>query len=234
MHFHVFQHVSFEGPAEIGRWAALHGHDMTCTHFHRGDSVPPRHDYDWLIVLGGPMGVADEARYPWLAPERRFIAEAIAKGRTVLGICLGAQLIARALGAVVRKNPCKEIGWFPVYRDPALAGTLLSGVFPDEVEVFHWHGDTFDLPAGAVPVASSAACRNQGFVLNDRVVGFQFHLETRPEAAASLVRHCSADLDDSASVQGAEEILADPAKFHVINKVLHDVLTRLAAATQPR
>jgi len=233
MHLHIFQHVPFEGPAEIARWAALHGHSMSTTHFHRGEAVPPQHDYDWLVVLGGPMGVADEARHPWLVAERRFIAEAVAAGKTILGICLGAQLIARALGAAVKKNPCKEIGWFPIRRDPALADSFLGEVFPAEIEVFHWHGDTFDLPPGAIPVAASAACHNQGFILDERIVGFQFHLETRPEAAASLLEHCRADLEEAPTVQSAEEIMADPARFEAINRVLHDVLTRLASHPYP-
>ncbi len=235
MHLHIFQHVPFEGPAEIGRWADLHGHEMTYTHFHRGEVVPMRHDYDWLIVLGGPMGVDDEAQYPWLAPERRFIHEAIAADKTVLGICLGAQLIARALGAAVGKNHCKEIGWLPIRPDPALASTLLGGVFPPQIEVFHWHGDTFDLPAGAVPVASSEVCRHQGFVVDNRVIGFQFHLETTPEAASRLIEHCGADLvDGGAATQTAEEIMADSEKFNIINSLLHDVLDRMAKVADGR
>ncbi len=216
------------GPAEIACWADSHGHVMTTTRFYLGEQLPAQHSYDWLVVLGGPMGVADEAWHPWLVPERHFIKAAINAGKTVLGICLGAQLIARALGAAVRKNPCPEIGWFEIRRSEEAALSILDPVLPATIEAFHWHGDTFDLPNGALPLASSAACQNQGFILDDRIIGFQFHLETNDGAAGRLLEHCGAELVDSPYVQTADEISSNPARFDKINQVLRAILSQLA------
>ena len=116
------------------------------------------------------MSVNDEAQLPWLRDEKVFIASAIDQNKGVLGICLGAQLIANALGARVYPNTVKEIGWFPVFAEPAQPGTF---VFPKSTQAFHWHEETFDLPAGAVHLARSAVCRNQAFQFGTRAVGLR-------------------------------------------------------------
>ena len=138
--------------------------------------------------MGGPMSVNEEAVHPWLRPEKRLISQSIEVGKTVLGICLGAQLIASALGARVFPNARKEIGWFPVRR-PTGSVPDLARLFADGIEVFHWHGETFDLPHGAVKFLESDACENQAFSLGSRVLGLQFHLETTHASAASLMEN---------------------------------------------
>jgi GMP synthase-like glutamine amidotransferase len=160
----------------------------TTTRLYEGAPLPRPAELDWLIVMGGPMSVNDENRHSWLRPEKRLISQAIEAGESVLGICLGAQLIASALGARVFPNGCKEIGWFPVRRSPG-SNVELAQLFSEGPEVFHWHGDTFELPSGAVGFLQSEACSNQAFVLGSRVLGLQFHLETTPQGAAALIEN---------------------------------------------
>ncbi len=191
MHAHILQHVPFEGPGSIGDWLAGNAARVSSTRFFEAAQLPPPAGIDLIIALGGPMSVNDETQFPWLQDEKRFLAEAITGGKAVLGICLGAQLIASALGARVYPGAGKEIGWFPISAEPAAAGCF---AFPARTDVFHWHGETFDLPAGAVRLASSAACRNQAFQIGARVIGLQFHLETTPGSAAALIDHCVDEL----------------------------------------
>lgn len=224
MRIHHLQHVAFEGLGSIEPFLLARGHHLTMSHLYRGDTLPDVADIDWLIVMGGPMGIYDEDKYPWLSNEKRFIRQAIEQGKTVLGICLGAQLIADALGAKVIANPWREIGWFRISRADGVEDTLLADALPAETEVFHWHGDTFDIPTGAAPLASSDACRNQGFIYDNRVVALQFHLEITPQGAMALIEHCRDELDGSRYVQNEHEMLADPAWFMSLNHVMHDVL----------
>lgn len=223
----VLQHVPFEGPAAIEKWIDDKGASLSVTKLYQGESLPSQNDFDWLIVMGGPMGVDDIEQYPWLIQERRFIFGTIESGKYVLGICLGAQLIAAALGAVVKKNEYREIGWFKVKRASHIAKTVLSDIWPESFEVFHWHGDTFDLPRGAKLLASSEACVNQGFILDNQVVGLQFHLEVTPDSVASLVENCSNELDGSEYVQSIDNLMATELLFIEANKLLYSVLERL-------
>ncbi len=224
---HCFQHVPFEGPGAIGTWATRSGHRLSCTRFCDGDPLPALEDVDWLVVMGGPMNIHDERAYPWLRREKHFIESAIQARRIVLGVCLGAQLIADVLGARVYANRFKEIGWFPIQRTPEAATTRAGSALPEEIEVFHWHGDTFDLPSGAVHLARSEACANQAFVYRDRVVGLQFHLEATRAGAEQLVVHCAAEIVEGPFIQQPEVMLADESRFSKINDVLVRLLDRL-------
>ena len=162
MRVHYLQHVPFEGIGSIKNFLIEKGHELTCTKLYEKEKLPPAQNFDWLIVMGGPMGVYDEQIYPWLKLEKKFIKEAISSGKTVLGICLGAQLIADTLGARVYQNKYREIGWFDIIRSKEAENTLLAKALPQKAKVFHWHGDTFDIPNGAIPLARSEACQNQG------------------------------------------------------------------------
>jgi GMP synthase-like glutamine amidotransferase len=224
---HYFQHVPFEGPGAIATWATRSGQRLSSTRFCDGDPLPAVEDVDWLVVMGGPMSIHDERQYPWLRREKRFIESAIQAHRTVLGVCLGAQLIADVLGAKVYANRFKEIGWFPIKRTPEALSTRFGSALPEEIEAFHWHGDTFDLPAGAVRLASSEACANQAFVYSDRVMALQFHLEVTRAGAEQLVAHCAAEIIDGPFVQQPDVMLADEGRFSKINDVLVRVLDRL-------
>ena len=227
MRSHIFQHVPFEGPGSIEPWLRAAGHHITRTPFFIGGStLPAIPDIDSLIVMGGPMSANDEQLFPWLAQEKAFIRRAIDDGKPVLGICLGAQLIASAMGARVYPNPTREIGWFPIHGCTVPGANNFS--FPSSVNVFHWHGETFDLPSGAIHLASSDVCRLQAFQLGTSVIGLQFHLETTPASARDIVTHCSAELTPDDHVQDAATLLsATTEHYRTINRLMGEVLTFL-------
>jgi len=224
---HYLQHVSFEGLGSIESVLKDKGHQLSSTQLYKDESLPSVNDFDWLIVMGGPMGIYDYDQYPWLSDEKRFIKAVIDADKIVLGICLGAQLIADVLGAKVSPNEHREIGWFNINRLSGVDETILANAFPEQVEVFHWHGDTFDIPEGAVSLAESEACPRQGFIFDNRVVAFQFHLEVTTESAAALIEHCGDELDGSRYVQSENEMLANVKRFTVINRVMSSVLSAL-------
>jgi len=201
------QHVPFENPGAIMKWAEKQGHGCFVSRLFTGEELPPMDSWDWLVILGGLMSVHDEAEYPWLVSEKRYIAEAIRKQKTVIGICLGAQLIAEVLGAKVYPNEQKEIGWFPVRWTQTGLKMPLFQSFPEETLVFHWHGETFDLPEGAKLLASSTACKNQAFVYGQSVYGFQFHLEMMQDNIQLIVENCGDEIQEGPYIQTAEEML---------------------------
>ncbi len=226
MRAHYLQHVEFEGLGSIQTWLKQAGYEITNTSFFKLDKLPDLKTIDFLIVMGGPMSVNDEDKFPWLVYEKKFIYEAVNSGKPVLGICLGAQLIANALGAHVYQNSVKEIGWFPIYGLPLNDKSIFS--FPSKVEVFHWHGETFDLPAGAVLLAKSDACENQAFQLGKSVIGLQFHPETTPQALQEIVFNCRDELLSAPYIQTEEEILSiTPAKYKSINHLVSNILSFL-------
>ncbi|MDN4502483.1 glutamine amidotransferase [Alteromonadaceae bacterium BrNp21-10] len=217
MQIHYLQHVAFEGLGSMQSQLLNAGHTITSTALYKNEPLPEITKVDWLIVMGGPMGIYDYVQYPWLAVEKQFIQGCIKAGKKVLGICLGAQLIADILGAAVTKNPHREIGWFPIQLTGKAKALGLSNIFADAQPVFHWHGDTFAIPQGAIPLASSKACMNQGFIYKNNVLALQFHLETTLQSAKDLIEHCGDELDGSQYVQSSASILQDLDKFDSIN-----------------
>jgi len=179
MHIHFLQHVPFEGLASIRDWIGRGAHEVSGTHLYAGDGLPRPDRVDLLIVMGGPMGVHDIDAHPWLTAEKAFLRQVIDAGGRVLGICLGAQLIADVLGARVYRNGQKEIGWFPVTRATGAERSPLGALLPERFDAFHWHGDTFDLPPGATHLAASARYAQQIFLYGDHGWGFQCHPEVR-------------------------------------------------------
>jgi GMP synthase-like glutamine amidotransferase len=224
MNVHYFQHVPFEDLGSIERWLKTKSARISVTKFYEDANLPELHEIDWLIIMGGPMSVNDEHAYPWLQAEKKFIADAITNGKKVLGICLGAQLIASALGSKVYHNPNKEIGWFPIELVNQNENPNLKHIFPSRLEVFHWHGETFDLPAQAIPFARSEGCDNQAFRIGDRVFGLQFHLEVTPVTVTSLIEQCHSDLIPGRYIQSAAEMLSSSSKFQSINTVMDTLL----------
>ena len=227
MRIHHLQHVPFEGLGCMKPYFINKGHQLSSTHLYLNEPLPQLHDFDWLIVMGGPMGVSDELHYPWMSKEKSLIKSSIESGKIILGICLGAQFIADALGSKVYKNSHREIGWFPINVAKQLDNTIFQGVFPQGIEVFHWHGETFEIPASGVLVASSEACQNQGFIVENRIVGLQFHLETTLGSAKALIENCRNELDGSKFVQNEKDILEKEKRFLPINKLMIAVLKRL-------
>jgi GMP synthase-like glutamine amidotransferase len=228
MQMHIFQHVPFEGPAGVESWADARGYALTTTRFFENDMPPSINDLDWLVVMGGPMNIYEEDQYPWLKAEKAVLRKAIAGGKTVIGICLGAQLIADALGAQVFQGEHKEIGWFPIELTPAGEESEIFGFLPRCLPVFHWHGDTFTLPAGAVHLARSEGCENQAFLYDGRVLGLQFHLESTPASVRDIVRHCRNEIVPAKYVQSTDAMLSVPSShFQRINEALFGILERL-------
>jgi GMP synthase-like glutamine amidotransferase len=227
MKAHYFKHVPFEDLGSIRSWLMKTGYTISCTPFFESADLPVLQEIDLLIVMGGPMSVNDEKIHPWLVSEKKFIRQMIMSGKPVLGICLGAQLIASAMGAKVYPNSMKEIGWFPVYGIPSEDRSVFC--FPKSLESFHWHGETFDLPVGAMHIAKSDGCENQAFQLGRSGIGLQFHLETTPQSARELVAHCRNELVPAACIQTETEILsAAAAQYQSINRLMDRILAFLS------
>jgi GMP synthase-like glutamine amidotransferase len=205
MRVHYLQHVHFEGLGHIEPWLLEHGHSLSGTgFFEREVSLPAPASFDALIIMGGPMSIYDEVEHPWLAREKTFIKECLEADKKILGICLGAQLLAHCLGARVHPAPHKEIGWFPV--SPIDGQSWLPGLFRSNPTVFHWHGDQFDIPPGAEGVLRSEANDNQAFWLNARVMGLQFHLEVTDALLGQMLAHGADELVPAAYVEAESAI----------------------------
>lgn len=220
MRIAVFQHVPFEVAEAITDWAFLRGHSLDVYCVYEQCELPKVDDYDALVVMGGPMGVHDTQQYPWLVTEQAHIKAAIDLGKWVLGVCLGAQLVAAALGAKVSRNPEPEIGWFELQ---SVGHHRLAQHF-DTLPVFHWHGETFALPNEAQSLAKSEACEQQAFIYADRVLGLQCHLEFAPATVRRLIEHCAGDLLDAPYVQSPEEMLRQPIRFAKLHQALYRLL----------
>ena len=196
----AFRHVPFEHLGRIEPELVRRGIGIDYADLYQpGAAEPDPARYDGLIFMGGAMSVNDGL--PHLEREARWIAQAVEAGRPVLGVCLGAQLIAKAMGARVYRNPVKEIGWFEIeLTGEGAADPLFAGVGPRET-VFQWHGETFDLPPGARWLASSTACCHQAFRIGSSAYALQFHLEVTPEMIADW---CSQDMNcgDMREVRG--------------------------------
>ncbi len=227
MRIHYIKHVKFEGLAHIGRWAETQGHTVTRTALYDGEPFAEPDAFDCLVVMGGPMGVHDNDTYDWLTGEKRFIEQVLKQDKKVLGICLGAQLIADVLGASVFANDRKEIGWFPVTRANGVDQTDFKEFFPEQFFAFHWHGDTFDLPTGALHLAQSEATANQAFFYPPACIGLQFHLESTPESIEALVHHCADELVPSPYVQTGDEIMGQMNRVAPSNQFMEAILTFL-------
>lgn len=227
MRVHWLQHAEHEDLGCIAPWLVANGHSTTCTRLQHGQPLPADDDFDWLIVLGGPMNIYQTEEYPWLIAEKQFIGRALADQKRVLGICLGAQLIADVLGASTVKNPDNELGWhsLALSAEGCESAALLG--FPETFDAFHWHGDTFAIPEGCETLMHSVACANQAFACGSRVVGIQFHLEV----TAANVRDWFAVEQPTPNtyVQTPEEILPRLSWFAESNRLMEQLLDTMAA-----
>ncbi|HSI10585.1 MAG TPA: type 1 glutamine amidotransferase [Chthoniobacter sp.] len=225
MRIHSLEHQPEEGPAKIADWAAARGHTLSRTALYAAEPPPALETFDLLVIMGGGMNIYQHRDHPWLVEEKAFLRRAIDAGKPILGICLGAQLLADVLGGKVYQNPEKEIGWFPVtFTDRS---GLFAG-FPETMNVMHWHGDTFDLPPGACLIGSSEGCPRQAFVWGDRVVGLQFHLEMGAVNVADLATVAAEDLTPGRFVQSSAQLTETPADLPVAHSSLFTLLDALA------
>lgn len=206
MKIHCLTHVPFEDAAHIGNWAAANDYTLTYTRFYLDETLPPLESFDMLAIMGGLMNAYEHDTYPWLTAEKLFIRTAIDAKKKVVGICLGAQLIADVLGGTVTQNGHKEIGWHTIRKTPQSARCKTFAALPQIMTVFQWHGDTFTLPAGAIKLGSSGVCDNQAFAYDDHVLGLQFHLEYSQGSIEKMLINCSDELVDAPCIQTAEEI----------------------------
>lgn len=199
----VIQHVPFEGLGKLDNWFQMRAVTPEIYRFFEEKELPDLSHYSALIILGGPMGLYELDQYPWLKQELAFIQKLL-RGTSipVLGICLGAQILAHLLGGSVKKHSQKEIGWYPITLSKKAQSHPFFEKWPAEIVTFHWHQDIFEPPTGSLEIGSSAACDHQGFYYektNDRgeksaVVGFQFHLEMTYEISKRLVESCHEDI----------------------------------------
>jgi GMP synthase (glutamine-hydrolysing) len=226
----VLQHAACEGPGDIARWAEARGHAVTICHVYQGAMLPRLDAFDLLVIMGGEMNIYQDRDWRWLKWERPFIGSALAAGKRAVGICLGSQFLADALGGRVTQNPAHELGWFPItwtaeaqkiFPELPLTGTVL-----------HWHGDTYSLPAGAVRLASSEVCEQQGFLVPGRVLGLQFHLEVDPALAQEFVDG-QGEWPKGRFVQQPADIVAAAPKYCDANRRLLFYLLDTFCAQSP-
>ncbi|MGB9941089.1 type 1 glutamine amidotransferase [Methanosarcina sp.] len=207
MKIHVLQHSSVNTLGTIEEYAKTKNHMLESTRFYETKSPQEPGSFDLLIIMGGPIGIYDYDENPWLKDEKAFIKQAIEAGKPVLGICLGAQMLADILGARVYENRYMEMGWFPVRASGGENKPEFLEGLPEEITVFHWHSRTFDLPAGAVHLFESEGCKNQGFIYKGRVVALQFHPEVNEERIQSLIERFGEGVVKGLFVQKKQEML---------------------------
>jgi GMP synthase (glutamine-hydrolysing) len=223
---HGLEHGPTEGVARIGDWARSRGHQLAISRLDLGQDLPRPEEFDLLVVMGGGMNIYQYRDFPWLRKERELIVRSIETGKAIFGVCLGAQLLADALGARVHQNAEKEIGWLPVRFIDRPYG---FDRFPTEATVFHWHGDTFEIPRGSRRIAESDGCLNQGFVQGDRLVGLQFHIEVAADAIADFIAGGESEMRPARFVQSVDEILRAKPDLQQTDAALVSMLDSLAA-----
>ncbi len=222
-------HAPYEGPGIIADWVKKNNHLLDYTRFYEGDSLPEAAGSDLLVIMGGPMNVYDYHIHSWMQEEVDWVTNYIRSGKPVLGICLGAQIIATALGEEVYPGEHKEIGWHNLQFLPALGEFMIWKDLPATRKVFHWHGDTFPVPKGAVRIASSLAYPNQGFIYNRKVLALQFHLEVTPESISDLVKHCKDELLPGPYIQSESALLGEEKIYPANQELMFQLLNYLNA-----
>jgi GMP synthase-like glutamine amidotransferase len=223
---HYLQHVPDEPPGMILDWAIHRKLSCLGTLLFKGENLPAVTRDDIVVVMGGPMAVHDEETYPWLRREKSFLFEIIKMGVPVIGVCLGAQLVAAVLGAKVVRNPFQEFGFSPVQVTREAARSALFCDLPRSFSPLHWHNDTFAIPEGAVRIAGNDACMNQGFMGPGRVLALQFHLEATPDLVDSWVKTSMPSndpnniADDGQHVQRGSQILESAMQLTPENRII--------------
>lgn len=202
MRINVLQHTPNEGPGTIAEWARDNGHEMYVYHPYQFNILPTIEQTDLLVILGGPMSPNDDLA--WIQEERKLINQMFREHKPMFGACFGAQQIAKTAGAAIVAAPHKEVGWAPVYRQ----SEIISGI-PEQITALHWHQEMFELPRTATLLFSSDLVANQGFLMNNNVIGLQFHFEQTIENVREIaINDCQYPLDNNDLRQTAPEIIS--------------------------
>jgi GMP synthase-like glutamine amidotransferase len=227
MRIHYIQNYKLSDLGTIHTWAFQKGFTATATKMYEDPIFPSMDEFDLLIILGGVMGAYDEDKYPWLSPEKQFIREAVERDKYVLGICLGAQLIADALGGKAYPHSEKEIGWWPIQlTKEAQTSPLFQGI-PEHFFAFEYHGDTFDLPQGSVLMATNQACQNQAFLYGKKVIGLQFHPEFDEPILQEIVSTHGSEILGDTYVQTPNEFLKQTTNYTDVRRLLFTLLDNM-------
>ena len=228
MKVHFLQHVPFEGLGSIEEWLSRQGARWTSTRFFQEKKLPELQQLDFIIAGPGPMSVNDEAELPWLKTEKLFLCDAIKQEYRCWGSALVPSLLQAVLAPASIRTPSRRSAGSPIQAVPA-SGHYFQ--FPPECTVFHWHGETFELPEGAVRLVRSPACELQGFQLGRNVIGLQFHLETTPQSVGPLIENSRPEMTPGPYVQSEAEIKATPvANYVAINSLMNNLLNYLVGA----
>lgn len=227
MHIHYFQHNHFEDLGYIGDWAKINNIKTSVTRFDLKPELPSVDDFDWLVVMGGAMGVQDSEQYPWILSEIDYIRTAIHSGKIVIGVCLGSQMIASALGACVYKNSEPEMGFWPVKFSPAAQQDIVFRHFPSKLDVMHFHFDTFTLPDGAIAMAESTVTPVQAFRFGKNVFALQFHSELTESNTPVFIKELTSEIVPGLLVQNPDEMLQKTDCCRLNNEIFEKVLNEI-------
>jgi GMP synthase-like glutamine amidotransferase len=228
MKFLVLQHNEYDDAGSIIEWTMKHGHILTTVVLIKDEALPRALDFDVLVIMGGTMNVYEEDKFPWLVEEKVFIKRAVDAGKIVIGFCLGGQLLAVALGGKVTQNNELEGGWFPVHFNKTAQEHPVLSVFKESAVIFQWHFDTFSvLPENAKLIASNDACAHHGFIYNNNVFAFQFHLEPTYQTIYFFARELTKIGVTGRFVQSGDEMTKHPEHIEAMNKLMFEFLDRI-------
>ena len=231
MHLHYFQHNHFEDLGFVGVWAKNNNFTTSVTRFDLKPELPSIENFDWLVIMGGAMGVHDTDQYPWIPEEIEFIKDAIHSGKIVIGVCLGSQMIASALGGLVYKNPEPEMGFWPINFSKEAQKDNVFKHFPENLEVMHFHFDTFTLPEGAILMAKSTITPVQAFRFGKNVFGLQFHSELTETNLPVFIKELEPEIIAGPWVQNKYEMLQKINNCSINNEIFSKVLDEILQLT---
>jgi len=224
---HILQHEPYETSGCIEDWIKDKNYIYSVTEFYEGKKCPDVSDFDWLVIMGGSMSVHDTDAFPWLVEEKKLIQQAVNSQKIIIGVCLGSQLLAEVLGSRVYRNNVKEIGWYPVTRKNPENKSSPVNKFKQSETVFHWHGDTFDIPEGASHEFTSDACKNQCFIFGERIVGLQFHIEVTDKLLEGMIRNGAGEIIHGQYIQNNEQLRSGSIYIKRNNELMYSVLDEL-------